>query len=117
MPMSRRPLLLAVLVVSSVAALAAQGPATAPDWQALEEESLRHYQALIRFDTSASERAAAEYLKQVLDQNGIPARILFKHPERPNVLARLKGTGRKRPLLLMGHIDTVTVDAAKWRFP
>ena len=115
--MSRRSLLFAVLVVSSVAALAAQGPATAPDWQALEDESLRHYQALLRFDTSASERAAAEYLKQVLDQNGIPARILFKDPQRPNVLARLKGSGRKRPLLLMGHIDTVTVDAAKWRFP
>ena len=119
-PMTRRPLplaALAVLVVSSLAALAAQGPATPPDWKALEDENLRHYQALIKFDTSASERAAAEYLKQVLDQNGIPARILFKDPERPNVLARLKGTGRKRPLLLMGHIDTVTVDAAKWRFP
>ena len=118
--MTRRPLplvALAVLVVSSLATLAAQGPATAPDWKALEDENLRHYQALIRFDTSASERAAAEYLKQVLDQNGIPARILFKDPERPNVLARLKGNGRKRPLLLMGHIDTVTVDAAKWRFP
>ncbi len=118
--MTRRPLplvALAVLVVSSLATLAAQGPATAPDWKALEDENLRHYQALIKFDTSASERAAAEYLKQVLDQNGIPARILFKDPERPNVLARLKGNGRKRPLLLMGHIDTVTVDAAKWRFP
>ena len=118
--MTRRPLplvALAVLVGSLVAALAAQGPATAPDWKALEDENLRHYQALIKFDTSASEQAAAEYLKQVLDQNGIPAQILFKDPERPNVLARLKGTGRKRPLLLMGHIDTVTVDAAKWRFP
>jgi acetylornithine deacetylase/succinyl-diaminopimelate desuccinylase-like protein len=32
-------------------------------------------------------------------------------------VARLKGSGRRRPLLLLGHIDTVTVDAAKWRFP
>ena len=119
-PMTRRPLPLvafAVSVVVSVTALAVQGPAAAPDWKALEDENLRHYQALIKFDTSASERAAAEYLKQVLDQNGIPAQILFKDPARPNVLARLKGTGRKRPLLLMGHIDTVTVDATKWRFP
>ena len=115
--MTGRFLLLALLVASSVGALAAQGPATPPDWKALEDESMRHYQALLRFDTSASERAAAEYLKQVLDQNGIPAQILFKDPERPNVLARLKGTGRKRPLLLMAHIDTVTVDATKWRFP
>ena len=78
---------------------------------------MRHYQALIRFDTSATEKAAAAYIKEVLDQNGIPARIHSKDPERPNVVARLKGSGRKRPLLLLGHIDTVTVDAEKWRFP
>ena len=78
---------------------------------------MRHYQALIRFDTSAIEKAAAAYIKEVLDQNGIPAQIHSKDPERPNVVARLKGSGRKRPLLLLGHIDTVTVDAEKWRFP
>ena len=53
----------------------------------------------------------------MLDQNGIPAQILFKDPERPNVVARLKGNGRKRPLLLLGHIDTVTVDAVEVAFP
>src|SRR5207247_793736 len=34
-----------------------------------------------------------------------------------NVVARLKGNGTKRPLLVMGHSDVVTVDAAKWKFP
>ena len=43
--------------------------------------------------------------------------MLAKDPERPNVVARLKGNGRKRPLLLLGHLDTVTVDASKWKFP
>ena len=86
-----------------------------PDWGPAEEEALRHYQSLIRFDTSASERKAAEYVRQVLEQSGIPAQVLFKDPERPNVLARLKGSGRKRPLLLLGHLDTVTVDASKWK--
>jgi acetylornithine deacetylase/succinyl-diaminopimelate desuccinylase-like protein len=115
----RRTLRLAALTLAtmSTVAMVAQDRAPAPDWRVVDEESLRHYQALIRFDTSASERAAAEYLEQVLDQNGIPAQILFKDPERPNVLARLKGTGRKRPLLVMAHLDTVTVDATKWRFP
>jgi acetylornithine deacetylase/succinyl-diaminopimelate desuccinylase-like protein len=36
---------------------------------------------------------------------------------RPNLIARLKGNGRKRPLLVMGHSDVVTVDDAKWKFP
>ncbi|HEY7286978.1 MAG TPA: M20/M25/M40 family metallo-hydrolase [Vicinamibacterales bacterium] len=88
-----------------------------PDWKAVEEETMRHYQSLIRFDTTAKERPAAEYLKKVLDENGIPAQLLTLEPDRPNVLARLKGNGKKRPLLVLGHTDTVTVDAAKWKFP
>src|SRR6185312_5024460 len=32
-------------------------------------------------------------------------------------IARLKGSGRKRPLLIMGHSDVVTVDDTKWKFP
>lgn len=112
-----RSLLLALLAACSAVSLVAQGPAPQPDWKSVEDESMRLYQALIRFDTSASERAAAEYIKRVLDQNGIPARIYAKDPERPNVMARLTGSGRKRPILLLGHTDTVTVDASKWRFP
>ena len=108
---------LALLAGLSAVSVSAQGRVPQPDWKAVEDESMRHYQALIRFDTSATERAAAEYIRQVLDQAGIPAQILFKDPERPNVVARLKGSGRKRPMLLMGHIDTVTVDASKWKFP
>jgi acetylornithine deacetylase/succinyl-diaminopimelate desuccinylase-like protein len=112
-----RSLQLAVLTIFLAAPLVAQSPPAQPNWPVVEDETMRLYQALIRFDTSASERQAAEYIKQVLEQDGIPAQILSKDPERPNVVARLKGSGRKRPLLLMGHTDTVTVDASKWRFP
>ena len=88
-----------------------------PDWKGIEDETMRHYQSLIRFDTTAKERPAAEYLKKVLDDNGIPAQLLSMEPDRPNVIARLKGNGKKRPLLVLGHTDTVSVDAAKWKFP
>jgi acetylornithine deacetylase/succinyl-diaminopimelate desuccinylase-like protein len=37
--------------------------------------------------------------------------------KRPNLIARLKGNGKKRPLLIMGHSDVVTIDEAKWKFP
>ena len=36
---------------------------------------------------------------------------------RPNVVARLKGNGSKRPLLLMAHTDVVNVDPKKWTHP
>jgi len=87
-----------------------------PDWSKIEEETMRHFQAIVRFDTTAKERPAAEYIKKVLDDNGIPAEMYSLEPDRPSVVARLKGNGRKRPLLIMGHTDTVTVDLSKWKF-
>lgn len=97
----------------------AQAPG-GPDWPAVEEETLRHFQALVRFDTSdppGREAPAAEYLEQVLEAEGIPVEVFALEPDRPNVVARLKGNGRKRPLLIMGHTDVVNVDPAKWTHP
>jgi acetylornithine deacetylase/succinyl-diaminopimelate desuccinylase-like protein len=91
-----------------------------PDWPRIEEETLRHYQTLLRFDTSGpplNEKPAAEYIKQVLDHEGIPAQLFASEANRPNVVARLKGNGKKRPVLIMGHTDVVTVDPTKWKFP
>jgi acetylornithine deacetylase/succinyl-diaminopimelate desuccinylase-like protein len=85
---------------------------------------MRHFQALLRFDTSdppatppGGERPAAEYLKAVFDKEGIPAQLLALEPNRPNVVARLKGNGSKRPILLMAHTDVVNVDPKKWTHP
>jgi len=44
----------------------------------------------------------------VLDREGIPAQILALEPDRANLVARLKATETKRPLLLMGHTDVVS---------
>ena len=97
--------------------LSAQTRPAEPDWKTVDPETLRHFQAAVRFDTTAKEKPLAEYIKKTLDEAGIPAQILFSDPDRPNVVARLKGSGRKRPLLIMGHTDTVTVDLSKWHFP
>ena len=53
----------------------------------------------------------------MLDKEGIAVEIFASDPKRPNIVARLKGNGRKRPLLIMGHSDVVTVDPKKWTFP
>src|SRR5262245_64975515 len=105
--------------VLAAAALLAQASAQ-PDWKTIEDETMRHYQAVLRIDTQnppGNETKAAEYVKQVLEKEGIPAQIAGSDPNRSNVFARLKGSGRKRPLLVMGHTDVVTVDAAKWKHP
>jgi acetylornithine deacetylase/succinyl-diaminopimelate desuccinylase-like protein len=91
-----------------------------PDWPRIEEETLRHFQSLVRFDTSdppGNEKPAADYLTKVLEQEGIAVETFSLEPNRPNIVARLKGSGRKRPLLLMGHTDVVNVDPKKWKYP
>jgi acetylornithine deacetylase/succinyl-diaminopimelate desuccinylase-like protein len=115
--------LLAASLLSGLAAtvaLTAQSGTPQPDWSAVEEETMRHFQALLRLDTSnppGNEHLAVDYLKQLFDKEGIPAQVLALDPNRSNFVARLKGNGQKRPLLIMGHTDVVTVDAAKWKHP
>src|SRR5262249_23320808 len=104
------------LVVAGGTMLVAQNRTIEPDWKTVDPETLKHFQAVVRFDTTAKEKPLAEYIKQVLDENGVPAQIVAMDPDRPNVVARLKGSGRKKPLLIMGHTDTVSVDLSKWKF-
>jgi acetylornithine deacetylase/succinyl-diaminopimelate desuccinylase-like protein len=107
------------LVALACAPAFAQEPGQ-PDWTRLEDETMQHFQALLRFDTSdppGGEKPAAEYLKQVLEKEGIPVQLFALEPHRPNVVARLKGNGKKRPLLIMAHTDVVNVDPKKWTFP
>jgi acetylornithine deacetylase/succinyl-diaminopimelate desuccinylase-like protein len=120
--------LILCLVISAVGSTQAQGQPSAsaqasarlPNWSSLENETMQHYQTLLRFDTSdppGNERPAAEYLKSVLEREGIPVQLFELEPNRVNVVARLKGNGSKRPLLIMAHTDVVTVDPKKWTFP
>ncbi|MBI3264010.1 MAG: M20/M25/M40 family metallo-hydrolase [Acidobacteria bacterium] len=113
----RRAILL--LVVFAATPLLGQ-TSQEPDWARVEDETMRHFQTLLRFDTSdppGHEQPAAEYVKQVLDKEGIPAQIFALESRRPNVVARIKGNGKKRPLLILGHTDVVNVDPKKWKFP
>ena len=83
-----------------------------------EADTLKHFQALVRLDTSnppGNERIAADYLVAALTAANVPVQTFARDPNRVNVVARLKGNGRKRPILLMGHTDVVTVDTAKWK--
>ena len=87
------------------------------DWNSLRPEIFEHYSNLVRIDTSnppGNETKAAEYLKKVFDREGIPAQIYALDSGRGNIVARLKGNGSKKPLLVMGHLDVVGVKKEKW---
>ncbi len=113
----RKSLMLLLVAMTSTSLVAQSGQ---PNWAQVEAETLKHFQAIIKMDTTdppGGEKPVADYLKQVLEAEGIPVQVFSKEANRPNVVARLKGTGKQRPLLLMAHTDTVNVDPKKWTHP
>ena len=102
---------LPLLTIATIAA------AQTPDWPKVNAELLRHYTAVVQMDTTdppGNETKVVDYVKKVLEAEGIPVITSANEPARANLIARLKGNGSKKPLLIMGHTDTVRVDAAKW---
>lgn len=63
----------------------------------------------------ANERVAAERVAEHLLACGVEPKIVEKKKGRGNLLARVKGTGAKPPLLLNAHLDVVEADASAWK--
>ncbi len=75
---------------------------------------LRDY---LRIDTSnppGNELAAATFLKGILDREGIEAEVVEFAPGRADLVARVRGDGSKRALILSHHMDVVQADRSKW---
>jgi acetylornithine deacetylase/succinyl-diaminopimelate desuccinylase-like protein len=73
--------------------------------------------ALLRFNTvnpPGNERAAQEYLAEHLTAAGFECELLGALPERPNLIARLRGEGEGPTLCYLGHVDTVLADPGEW---
>ena len=110
-----RTLIVFVVALLGAGALGAQTPPAALDWNALRAETLDRYRALVRIDsTPGRETLVVDYLKQVLEAEGIPTQTFALDPARANLVARLKGNGSKRPLLILAHTDVVPVQREKW---
>jgi acetylornithine deacetylase/succinyl-diaminopimelate desuccinylase-like protein len=88
------------------------------NWDDVRDEVTGHLSALLRQDTTnppGNETRAADYLNDVLTEAGIETTVVGISPSRGNVIARLRATNpSKRPLMLTGHIDVVSVEREKW---
>ncbi len=90
------------------------------DWDAIGDEAINHLVELVKIDSSnppGNETEVARYLERVLDSEGIDSEMYALDPDRANLVARYKGNGSKRPILIMGHTDVVGVQADKWTEP
>jgi acetylornithine deacetylase/succinyl-diaminopimelate desuccinylase-like protein len=82
---------------------------------AAEAEAL--LRGLLRFNTvnpPGNERAAQEHLAEHLTRAGFECELLGAQPERPNLVARLRGAAEGPTLCYLGHVDTVLADPSEW---
>ena len=87
------------------------------DWSAVSRETLAHLQRMIRINTvnpPGNELGVAQYLDSTLKAAGIETHLFEPAPGRAAFVARLRGDGSRRPVIIMGHMDVVGVERSKW---
>jgi acetylornithine deacetylase/succinyl-diaminopimelate desuccinylase-like protein len=91
------------------------------DWDSLGAETVRVLSEYLRINTTnppGGELQTALFLQRLLAREGIEAQILDTAALRPggraNLYARLKGTGAKRAIALVHHMDVVPADPRYW---
>jgi acetylornithine deacetylase/succinyl-diaminopimelate desuccinylase-like protein len=84
----------------------------------LQVETTEVLQKLIRFNTvnpPGNERAAIEYLDAYVRAAGFETELLAATPERPNLIATLRGNSDDGPTMVyLGHVDTVLAAVEDW---
>src|ERR1051326_4556936 len=103
-------LIIAALVVGLLAGSISAQDGTI-DWPKYQDMAVDLMQQYLRVNTSnppGNELEAAKFLKKIFDQHGIENEVFEFKPGRANIIARLKGNGSKRPIILLSHMDVVT---------
>ncbi|HEX2435876.1 MAG TPA: M20/M25/M40 family metallo-hydrolase [Solirubrobacterales bacterium] len=83
----------------------------------LGTEAVELLRRLIRLDTSnppGNEGEAQLLLRERLSEAGFECEIAAREPDRPNLVARLRGSSPGPVLCLLGHVDTVPADRSDW---
>ena len=111
---------LLTLAIGCIAPVVRAQEPTRLDFARLSDDATAWLTGLLRIDTTnppGNELAAARYLADILQKEGIPAEVIESAPGRGIVIARLRSgpiADPSRALLLLGHTDVVGVQREKW---
>ena len=78
------------------------------------------FEQLIEINTTESEgnvtSASEAMARRLLDAGFAPAdvQVVGSEPHKKNLVARLRGSGKHRPILLLGHLDVVEAGREDW---
>lgn len=119
-----RALVLSLIVAAVlVSPVSGPGPAAQPATLTAHQQLMREiYQELVEINTTNSvgdNTRAAEAMAKRLIAAGFPAadvQVLTPAPRKGNLVARLRGSGARRPLLLLAHLDVVEANREDWSF-
>src|SRR5271165_4008498 len=106
-----------LLILLTGACLAPAAERYPIDWMQVDAELMEHFTALLKIDTSnppGNETQAVNYLRPLLEKEGIEVHVFALDPNRANLVARLRGNGAKKPIAVLGHTDVVGVQREKW---
>lgn len=90
------------------------------NWQPVFAEALEIFVRYLQIDTSnppGNEKPAARYLGSLIEREGVECEYIETAPNREVLVARLRGDGSKRPLMLCNHTDVVPVEPQYWDVP
>ncbi|MDP9349090.1 MAG: M20/M25/M40 family metallo-hydrolase, partial [Gemmatimonadota bacterium] len=119
-PGSRLRSLLSPALLGLALGTAAARPASAQTQLDAHQRLAREiFRELIEINTTdaGNTTEAAEAMAARLRAAGFPeadVRVLGPHPRKGNLVARLRGTGARKPLLLLAHLDVVEAKKEDW---
>jgi acetylornithine deacetylase/succinyl-diaminopimelate desuccinylase-like protein len=105
--------------VASLATPPPAAPPPAPPPPLPFKDAYRHVlEQMVAVDTShGGETKLLEPVATLYRDLGVPVQIIESSPGRGNLIARLHGSGAKKPLLLLAHVDVVPVEGQPWSVP
>jgi acetylornithine deacetylase/succinyl-diaminopimelate desuccinylase-like protein len=95
-------------------------PAVSAEPKSAATDAVEMLSGYLKIDTTnppGNEMSGAKYLSALLEKQGISAQVFEAEPGRGCVYARLKGSGKKRPIILLNHIDVVPANSSDWKHP
>ncbi len=111
---------LPLISLTLISALAFAASLPAQDNDAANKLARDIYKQLIEINTTdsvGSTTVAAEAMAQRLRDAGYPAsdvQVMGPNPRKGNLVARLRGTGARKPLLMICHLDVVEARREDW---
>src|SRR6187402_1337236 len=114
---SNRILMAIAIACTVLSSVTAHGQSKKIDWTAVNKETFENFTSLIKIDSSnppGNETEVTKKIQAILQKEGIESQLVGSEPNRLSLIARIKGNGSKKPILVLGHTDVVGVQKEKW---